>query len=42
MQLIAHATQYEVAISILMFLAGLCIGPLLAHLLICRLKAKRD
>jgi hypothetical protein len=39
---IAHTTQYEFAVSILMFLAGVCVGTSLAHIVICRLKARRD
>jgi hypothetical protein len=42
MQLIAHATEHELAISILMFLAGVCVGPWLAHIIVCRPKARRD
>ena len=31
MQLIAHATTFEFAAAIVVFLAGMCVGPWLAY-----------
>jgi hypothetical protein len=42
MQLIAHATQYEFAMSVLMFLAGVCVGPWLAYIIVCGTTARGD
>jgi hypothetical protein len=42
MPLIAHATQYEIATAILIFLAGACAGQWLVHIIARRLKARRD
>jgi hypothetical protein len=33
MQLIAHATMFEFAAGIVVFLAGMCVGPLLAYVI---------
>jgi hypothetical protein len=33
MQLIAHATMFEFAAGIVVFLAGMCVGPCLAYLI---------
>ena len=33
MQLLAHATIYEIPIALVIFLTGVCIGPMLAHFL---------
>jgi hypothetical protein len=36
MQLIAHVTMFEFAAGIVVFLAGMCLGPWLAHLILIR------
>ena len=36
MQLIAHATAFEFAAGIIVFLAGLCVRPRLAYVLLIR------
>jgi hypothetical protein len=36
MQLIAHATTFELAVRIVVFLAGMCVGPWLAYFMLIR------
>ena len=36
MQLIAHATTFEFAAGIVVFVAGMCVGPWLAYVLFIR------
>jgi hypothetical protein len=33
MQLLAHATTFEFAVGIVIFLAGMCVGPWLAYVM---------
>jgi hypothetical protein len=42
MELLAHATMMEVAAGIVVFLAGMCVGPLLAHQIYVRSRARRE
>ena len=36
MQLIAHATTFEFAAGIVVFLAGMCVGPWIAYVMSIR------
>ena len=42
MLVFAHATVYEIPIAVVVFLAGVCTGPLLAYYLWNRIKAWRE
>ena len=39
MHLIAHATTFELAARIVVFLAGMCVGPWLAYIILKKTKA---
>jgi hypothetical protein len=41
MQLLAHATPYEFATGIVIFLAGVCAGPWLVQFVYGRIKRRR-
>ncbi len=41
MQLIAHATINEIPMGLIIFLAGACAGPWLAHFVYNLIKARR-
>ena len=42
MEIVAHATTFEFATGIVVFLAGMCVGPILAYLLHARSRTRRD
>jgi hypothetical protein len=42
MQLIAHTTSFEITTGVVIFLAGVCAGPWLAHFIYSMIKAPRS
>jgi len=42
MELLAHTTSFELAAGIVVFLAGVCASPLIAHFVSSRMKRRRS
>jgi len=42
MQLLAHATINEIPMALVVFLAGMCVGPWLVHFVYRQIVARKD